>query len=155
MKQTAVRFWEKVDIKEPEECWEWQASTFGGRYGSFKYKGKSILAHRFAYILAYGSIKDGLQILHKCDNMRCVNPKHLYEGTQSDNMKDRSERNPVSPELFGSGKTKLFSWEISSIRELHGKLSSRDAAELFNVSFRTVLTIWNSNKHLCKEGYYA
>lgn len=48
----------------------------------------TIRAHRLAWVLAYGSIPDGKFVLHKCDFKLCVNVRHLYLGTQSDNMRD-------------------------------------------------------------------
>ena len=92
MKSMEERFWEKVSIKEPNECWEWQAFTYKG-YGKFRLKGKSEFAHRVSYELAHGPIPEGLVVRHKCDNPRCCNPAHLEEGTHQDNMDDRTERN--------------------------------------------------------------
>jgi len=50
--------------------------------------GKRIGAHRNAYIEANGEIPKGMQVMHICDNPKCINPKHLKLGTRSDNMKD-------------------------------------------------------------------
>ena len=86
------RFWDKVDIKSKDDCWIWLASNSGNRYGKYKNNKKFYQAHRYAWILTNGSIPDDVLVLHKCDNGFCVNPNHLYLGSQSDNMRDRSLR---------------------------------------------------------------
>ena len=81
-------FWCKVDIKEEADCWNWTASTNKQGYGRFRYQGKKVGAHRLSWQIANGDIPEGLCVLHRCDNPKCCNPKHLFVGTRSDNMQD-------------------------------------------------------------------
>lgn len=89
-------FWSRVDKEGPihqalgTRCWLWTGNRNRGKgwpntYGVFRYSG----AHRVSYTLCLGSIPEGLQVLHRCDNPPCVNPDHLFLGTQQDNMDDK------------------------------------------------------------------
>ena len=77
--------------KMPSDCHEWQSTIKRDGYGQF-WLDKPMPAHRAAYILFVGPIPDGMNVLHTCDNRRCVNLKHLYIGTQRDNVLDKVER---------------------------------------------------------------
>jgi hypothetical protein len=85
----APRFWAKVLVKEPDECWEWQAGKTAFGYGRMGVAGhRLMLAHRISWELANGPILDDLKVLHRCDNPPCVNPAHLFLGTTGDNNRD-------------------------------------------------------------------
>jgi hypothetical protein len=153
------RFWSKVDIRSSDECWEWLAGLHGlnprNRYGAFWGGERMVKAHRFSYESYYGSIPNNKLILHKCDNKLCVNPKHLYVGTEADNISDREKRNPVSRELSGVTHTKLYEYEIYDIRNLRGKMLQSRVASIYNVSKNVIYRIWKNDEFLCKEGYYV
>lgn len=89
----ATRFWSKAFQPGPDECWTWMRGTFRKGYGEFRWKGRSWLAHRVAYLLTHGVLTPGLNVLHTCDNPPCVNPAHLYEGTCQQNSDDMVARN--------------------------------------------------------------
>jgi HNH endonuclease len=87
---TAVHFWEKV--KKTKSCWLWTGQIISYGYGHFSYQGRPVRAHRFAYKTAIGPIPPGKLVCHTCDVRHCVNPKHLYLGTFTDNNRDTVRR---------------------------------------------------------------
>lgn len=87
---TVERFWSKAKIDA--DCWLWIAAKNSKGYGKFLLNRVDTGAHRVAWLLTYGSIPPGKHVLHTCDTPACVNPKHLYIGTNRDNVNDRTER---------------------------------------------------------------
>ncbi len=88
VKPIIERFWSKVN--KTKTCWLWTKSTNSAGYGVIKvYKGNMILSHRLSYEINTGEIPPGKHVLHRCDNPLCVNPKHLFLGSDDDNAKDK------------------------------------------------------------------
>jgi len=81
----------KIKISE-KGCWEWQRALHKQGYGSLNYKYKPVLAHRIFWELTNGKIPFGLKVCHHCDNPKCINPDHLFLGTQKDNMQDAFQK---------------------------------------------------------------
>lgn len=94
-KTSAERFWERVDKRGSNDCWNWTGATRGNpknEYGVVWNGKKNIAAHRFSYELVNGPIPKGMFACHKCDNTFCVNPKHIFIGTHTDNMRDKIKK---------------------------------------------------------------
>jgi len=130
------RFWEKVDKRGPDECWEWRAARHKSGYGQFKYGGAMKQAHRVAWELINGPIPKGIWVLHHCDNPGCVNPAHLFLGTHQDNMADMDAkgRRWMGPMNRGerNGNANLREITVRTIRIAAG--TQREIAKRFNTS---------------------
>ncbi len=111
------RFWSYVN--KTDGCWFWTGSLRSGQgnYGQFELQGHPVRAHMLSYFLSKGPIADGMQVCHTCDNHPCVNPDHLFEGTNFDNMHDASVKGRIAKPL-----AKLTADQVRSIRERYGEV---------------------------------
>jgi hypothetical protein len=168
------RFWSHVDRSGgPNACWLWNGYLIPKGYGQFRYQGHRIVAHRLAWILTNGPVPPGIRVCHNCDQFyptgdvtyrRCVNPAHLWLGTDADNMADAARKGRMAKgERHGSqtspaylvtrpqgGKrgeshwnAKLTSDQVLQIRQLleAGRLPHDEIARQFGVSSVTVSDI--------------
>jgi hypothetical protein len=143
------RFWRKVDINGTDDCWEWTASRTDRGYGQIKVLNKVQRAHRIAFLLSGGVLtEEKPQVLHTCDNPACCNPKHLYAGSIQNNMKDRNERGRTQ-KGEKSGTARLHNEDVYKIRELYGKVSSKEIAVMFGICRAYVYDIVNRRKWRC------
>ena len=121
----AQRYWAKVDIGEPDECWPWTGATSGGnnnpiKYGCIRVSGRTLRAHRVGWELAHRESPGDSVVRHVCDYPLCQNPSHLLLGTDTDNMRDMYERGR-NRHLRGEGhpRSKLTVEMVKEIRALY------------------------------------
>jgi len=134
------KFYDKISVLE-SGCWRWLGAC-NDRYGFVVVDGKTWLAHRFSYTLHCDDIPMGEQVLHTCDNGFCVNPAHLFIGSQQDNMTDKVNKNRQAKGM-DNGTSKLTDEEVLEIRKLcdEDNLFQYEIAEKFNVDPKTITNI--------------
>lgn len=147
------RFWPKVDIRGPNDCWEWKGACHPAGHGQIRAGGRSgrvVYAHRVAWELANGPIPEGMCILHRCDNPPCVNLLHLYLGTHVDNLQDaydRSRRQVVVPDNVGerNSNAKLNREQVVEILDKHasGDYTHAELGAIYGVARPTITDIVN------------
>ena len=124
MEKAKVRFEKKIIVTN--DCWFWAASKTKQGYGMFSYDGKSIPAHRFAYIAYKGSIEQDKIVHQSCNNTYCVNPEHLYLTTKSE-TRNRFYELRINPEMIFSESVRY----LEKLKKLRPDLKY-DIEELVN-----------------------
>lgn len=134
------RFMESFEPVTESGCWIWMKTVFHDGYGQIKRDGKTSRAHRLSYELFSGPIPADMCVLHKCDVRACVNPAHLFLGTNADNMADKIAKGRQSRQA-GSDRynAKLTEQNVVEIRK--SRLSQRDIARKFLVSYQLISDI--------------
>ncbi len=140
---TEEKFWKKIGKCDEDSCWGWEGCLNKKGYGTWDMAKRKQTAHRWAYIFACGPIPDGMGVLHHCDNPGCVNPKHLFLGTNADNVADKVAKgrqwHPIG-ELHH--KAKLNRDQVLMIREmLESGMPGHMLAVQFGVSRTTIYGI--------------
>lgn len=135
------RFWSRVDQAGPNGCWVWTGTKRSKGYGVI-YSGRQFRAHRLSYEWAFGSIPNGMEVCHTCDNPSCVNPGHLFVGTMADNQADK-----VAKGRQQRGETHYFALlteaDVLAIRWLRKNRwgSAKEIAAWFGVSHWTIYSV--------------
>lgn len=125
-----ARFLRRIE-KNENGCILWNGAKNGWGYGMFMIDRKRVLAHRFSYERSVGQIPVGMLVCHKCDNPLCVNPDHLFIGTDADNSKDRNSKRR---QAYGvrNGNVKIDESKVKLIRDATGTCA--DIARRFGLS---------------------
>lgn len=165
-----------ANVKIKDNCWEWQKGKTKFGYGKITYRNKFTLAHRISFLTFKGEISQDYSVLHSCDNPSCINPDHLWLGTQHDNVHDcivKCRRNTATgwkhtdqtkiklknrrrPDKRGE-KHHLAKLNCDNVKEIihlnNGGMKQAEIAEKFNLSQSTISKIVNKKRwpHLIIE----
>jgi Autographiviridae endonuclease len=127
------KFYDKILLREDNECKPWVGAVNSRGYGSFKTLDNKIeSAHRVAWRIEKGPIPDGLHVLHKCDNKLCMNTNHMWLGTHEENIRDAAKKGIM-------GNTKLKREQVIEIRDSKEKVTV--LAKIYKVSSATISQI--------------
>lgn len=135
-------------INKKGDCWEWLGKIeVGGGYGVFCVKLDTFKAHRVSLFLHTKLDPKEMFVCHKCDNRSCVNPNHLFLGTNADNMKDAL----LKGRMFLGEKnhqSKLTMKDVIKIRKLYkdGNMSQSEISKMFPVSSKAINLIVNNKR---------
>lgn len=102
------------------ECWSWKSKSTINGYGKMHINGKVERAHRVSFCIFKKPIPPGMHVLHTCDNRKCVNPAHLYLGTDKENGRDRAIRNRAA----AGEKSPLAKFPNSLIRKIRFNIAT-------------------------------
>lgn len=140
-----IRFWNQVQKSDsPDGCWLWTGSVSAKGYGETSCYPNGVrirLAHRVSYFKHYGVNPGSLHVLHKCDTPGCVNPDHLYLGTNDDNVQDKydRDRNAKGERCANSKLT------VEAVREIRRRLANGEnkhqLARDFGVRYQTIRAV--------------
>lgn len=135
-----TRFKAKIAFGQPNGCDEWVGAKNEYGYGRILVDGRNRHTHRVAWEVTFGPIPDGMMVCHRCDNRLCVNPSHLFLGTNSDNMRDMIAKGR-SGHLKGEvhPKAKLHPADVLAIRS--SSQSNTELARLYSVTRKAVAHI--------------
>lgn len=148
------RLMEKITISD-SGCWEWNAARFGNGYGAFRFHGKNIHAHRASWILKYGEIPSGLFVCHKCDNRKCVNPDHLFLGSNQDNLNDMKSKGR-SGRGIKNAMHRYSEEVIRRVKEMKVQFfTQKKTAQETGVNKSTISMIWSGKtwRHIEVPGF--
>jgi len=131
------------DAWSDDDCWTWQGTlNTRNKYGMLWYENKIHLAHRVAYEVCYGVNPGDLNVCHHCDNPSCVNPSHLFLGTDIDNMNDKKAKDRQA-KGEQHGMAKLMPEQVIDIRAKYalGNITLKELSNEYGVTLEHISSI--------------
>jgi hypothetical protein len=134
----AVRFWEKVDRRGPDDCWEWLGSRHAFGYGRIGVGAPSRdieTAHRVSWVLHFGPVPSGKHVLHHCDDPPCVNPAHLFLGDQAANNGDMWAKNRGQLSHRRGSESTMAKLSEEDVRQIRERVAAGEATRALGREF--------------------
>lgn len=130
-----------------DDCLIWPLAPQSNGYGHHWMRSGSRGAHRVSYEIFNGPIPSGLVVCHSCDNRSCVNPEHLWVGTQQQNLNDMKSKNRDMRVGSKNGRSKLNEVHVKNIKSLlkTNTVSQKELANKYKVSTSVICDIANNN----------
>lgn len=151
------RFMSKVEFEPNTGCWLWTGAPGAGGYGVVLFEGRYQKAHRVSWALHHGAMPDrATKVCHRCDTPACVNPGHLWLGSQRDNIADmiaKGRNRPPKPQVGSTNPQAVLTEEdVWAIRHMlrNGSFTEPEIRRAYGVSPMTINRIarWESWRHV-------
>lgn len=142
LKEKEPRFYEKINFTDT--CWLWTAGQSGRGYGGYSINTIKFPAHVICWSFFNGRVPKGLNVCHSCDVKLCVNPNHLWVGTQKENIADcvsKGRFTVVRAHGVDHGRTKFTEEHVKTILVLGPLIPVKNIAKLFKVSKNAIYPI--------------
>jgi len=155
MKELLHRLRSNIDVKGPEDCWNWLGGKKSG-YGRISVNGYAENVTRVIYRLVYGSLLVDEVVMHSCDNPSCCNPKHLKAGSRRENAEQRDLRGRREPPIGTKNGRALVDEEfvrkvrLEYLEGFQGGITYRKLANRYQVKLALIANIVNRRtwKHI-------
>lgn len=134
------RFWQKVGGETASGCWPWQGARTEFGYGQIFAMRRVRYAHRLSWEMHRGPIPSGQHVLHRCDNPPCVNPEHLFIGTNAENISDKLAKGR-QPRGQAIRQSRLDPGKVLAIKATLGLFTQQYLADLYGVSQSSISKI--------------
>lgn len=132
------RLLNRIEIKG--NCWEWKGKITTVGYGEIRNKQKHCLTHRLSYEVFKGVIPKNTQVCHKCDNKKCMNPEHLWLGTQKENIQDAKKKKRLS-------KQPMKKLTMKQAKDIRKRLSNGESSIVLGKEYNVSTTVISFIKH--------
>lgn len=138
---TLDRFMIRIKVDPKTTCWTWVGAVSSNGYGHININGKLISAHRLSWELFHNEKPGKKFVLHKCDNPLCVNPDHLFLGTNSDNQRDCIAKGRRAKKC-----TRYTQSTVKELQRLRPTMKMAALAKLFDIPPQYIRILLRKNR---------